>query len=470
MIVSLSSTAIVLKYLQDNNETQTMVGKLSIIILVFQDLVAIIFVIFIPFLENFNLHLNFFELLYSINFLEIILKIITFLLIFYLLYKFLIPFILYQIVKIRNKDLFVLSIISICFLIALGTYKIGLSLAFGAFLAGLLISETQYSYESLSSIIPFKIIFTSIFFSSIGMIANIEFFLRNFNWVYVIFLTLLFFIIKFIIVFIMVLILYKNFRIGFITGLYLCQIGEFSLVILKISYHYHLLDNNLYQSVLISSILTMLLTPICMKYSYIISNYFYNILYRWNLKIKNNYLAQIIKKSETIPIPNIENLKDHIVIIGYGINGKNVAKAAKIVDIPYIIIEMNIKTVLLELKKGESIVFGDATNIQILEHVRIDKAKLLVIVINDFKSTERIIKLSKKLNPNIYIITRTRYIAEVQPLYNKGANDVIPEEFETSIQIFRKILEHYNFSFPEIQFFMEELRTTGYEILRNTNS
>ncbi|GIX43570.1 MAG: hypothetical protein KatS3mg129_3303 [Leptospiraceae bacterium] len=217
----------------------------------------------------------------------------------------------------------------------------------------------------------------------------------------------------------------------------------------------------------------MLYTPFIINYSHKIS---YNTLELLNLlirkfpnttKILKKYIRfSQIKESERLS----KKLKDHIIIIGYGINGRNVAKAAKIVDIPYVIIEMNIKTVRSEQKKGEPIVYGDATNIHLLEHIGIQEAKLLVIAINDFKTTKQIIQIAKKLKPDIYIIARTRYIAEVQALYKAGANDVIPEEFETSIQIFRKILEHYNYSFPEIQFFMEELRISGYEILASMHT
>jgi len=240
-----------------------------------------------------------------------------------------------------------------------------------------------------------------------------------------------------------------------ITSMYLSQIGEFSLIVLKLAYDQNLIDDATNQILLSSSILTMLLTPL-------IANYSHKITYKTTEILNSIYKFDL--KEQTISIN--EKLKDHIIIVGFGINGRNVAKAAKIVDIPYIIIEMNIKTVLNEQKKGESIVYGDATNIHLLEQIGIRDAKLLVIVINDFKTTDHIIQIARKLNPNLHMIARTRYVAEVPQLYKSGANDVIPEEFETSIQIFRKILEHYNYSFPEIQFFVEELRISGYEILR----
>lgn len=453
-MISLSSTAIILKILQDENQISSPYGKISVLISIFQDLVSIIYVMIIPYLIEFN-NLNYF-INFDINFLlSLFLKIVIFIISFYLMYKHIIPFLLYQIVRFKNKDLFVLSIITFCFLIAFSTYKLGLSLALGAFLAGLLISETPFSSETINNIVPFKIIFTSIFFTSIGMMVNFDFFITNYHWLKIIFYSVLFIITKFIVIFIIIIILHKNIRISMITSMYLSQIGEFSLIVLKLAHDQNLIDDATNQILLSSSILTMLLTPLIVNYSHKITYKTTEIL---------NSIYKIDLKEQTISIN--EKLKDHIIIVGFGINGRNVAKAAKIVDIPYIIIEMNIKTVLNEQKKGESIVYGDATNIHLLEQIGIRDAKLLVIVINDFKTTDHIIQIARKLNPNLHMIARTRYVAEVPQLYKSGANDVIPEEFETSIQIFRKILEHYNYSFPEIQFFIEELRISGYEILR----
>ena len=453
-MISLSSTAILLKILQDENQINSPYGKISIIILIFQDLVSIIYVMFIPFLKKFNTLNNFF--LFDIDFLlSSFTKILILSISFLLMYKYIVPYTLYQIVKYKNKDLFILSIITFVFIISLGTYKLGLSLALGAFMAGLLISETPFSSETISNIIPFKIIFTSIFFTSIGMLVNLDFFITNYHWLKIIFYSSLFIITKFIVIFTIILIFYKNIRISMITSMYLSQISEFSLIVLKLAYDQNLIDDDTNQILLSSSILTMLLTPLIVNYSH-------KITYK-TIELLNKIYKIDLK--EHISSTN-EKLKDHIIIVGFGINGRNVAKAAKIVDIPYIIVEMNIKTVQSEQKKGESIVYGDATNIHLLENLHIQDAKLLVIVINDFKTTDQIIQIARKLNPNLHIIARTRYVAEVPKLFQSGANDVIPEEFETSIQIFRKILEHYNYSFPEIQFFMEELRISGYEILR----
>ncbi|MCS7205719.1 MAG: cation:proton antiporter [Leptospiraceae bacterium] len=468
MVISLSSTAIVLKIFQDQNEIHTPYGKVSISILIFQDLIAIIYLLFLPFLKEIS-QLDYSNIgIFHTGFLLFVLKMILFLLIFFLLYKYIIPFVLVKIVQLRNRDIFVLSIITLCFLIAFLTYKVGLSLAFGAFLAGLLISETPFSFESMSNVIPFKIIFTSIFFTSIGMLIDIYFLFSLKNLLFVLFLLVFIFLIKSVVIFFIILFFYRNLRIAFISSLSLFQVGEFSFIVLKNALNLEIIDHYTYQAFLVSSIFTMLLTPFLILKSQNLSDKFVNFINKLNTEKNRNFLSKFFKTSSTEAKEHSSHLdiKDHIIIVGFGINGRNVAKAAQIMDIPYVILEMNIKTVQNEKKSGEPIFYGDATNEALLKHVQIEKAKLLVIVINDFQSTKRIISIAKKLNPNIYIIARTRYVLEVPKLFEIGADEVIPEEFETSIQIFRKILEHYNYSFGEIQFFTEELRISGYDILR----
>lgn len=456
VLISLSSTAIILKVLQDQNQIYSISGKIQISILIFQDLVAVFFIILFPLLKNLETSTTYFDFFSIQKYLPFLLKIMGILFLFFLLYKFIIPFILNLIVKTKNKDLFVLSILSICFGIAIFTYKIGLSLALGAFFAGLIISKTEYSSETMSNILPFKIVFTSIFFISIGMLIDIVSLLQNFQWFYGIILAIFIFLIKFPVIFFLIYFFYKNIRISFLTGIYLSQIGEFSFVLLQIGLNLNIIDKEWNQIVLFASMITMFISIFLMENSYRIYEYFEKFIYNFYKKNIKNEKESLIQYE----------LKDHIVIIGYGINGKNVVKAAKIVDIPYIIIEMNSKTVREEREKGEPIYFGDATNIHLLEKVHLEFAKMIVIVINDPQATQKIIKQAKRLNPNIYILARTRYISEVPKLIQIGANEVIPEEFETSIQIFRRILEHYQFSLPEIQFFAEELRISSYDLLR----
>jgi CPA2 family monovalent cation:H+ antiporter-2 len=158
--------------------------------------------------------------------------------------------------------------------------------------------------------------------------------------------------------------------------------------------------------------------------------------------------------------------EDHLIIVGFGVNGRNLARAAKTGGIPYVIIEMNPETVRRERESGEPIFYGDATQEEILIHAKIKKARIIVVVINDPVAVRRITTLAHRLNPKVHIIVRTRYINELQALFDLGADDVVPEEFETSVEIFTLVLKKYLVPREEIERLTSEIRTNCYLVFR----
>jgi CPA2 family monovalent cation:H+ antiporter-2 len=159
-------------------------------------------------------------------------------------------------------------------------------------------------------------------------------------------------------------------------------------------------------------------------------------------------------------------LKGHLIVVGFGINGKNVTRAAGLAGVPYIIIEMNPETVRIEKKKGEPIFYGDAAQEAVLNHANIREARIIVLVISDPAATRKIALTARNLNPGVHIIARTRFLQEMEPLYQLGVNEVIPEEFETSVEIFSRVLMIYHIPRNEIDRFVTEVRTDGYEVFR----
>jgi CPA2 family monovalent cation:H+ antiporter-2 len=160
------------------------------------------------------------------------------------------------------------------------------------------------------------------------------------------------------------------------------------------------------------------------------------------------------------------SLKDHVVIVGFGVNGRNVARALTAADIPYLILEMNPETVRVERTRGTPIAYGDASQEAVLRHAHIATARVAVIAISDAAATRRVVELARRLNPGVYIIARTRYSQEVGPLSGLGANEAIPEEFETSIEIFARVLRRYLVPREDIERQIAAIREDGYEILR----
>ena len=159
-------------------------------------------------------------------------------------------------------------------------------------------------------------------------------------------------------------------------------------------------------------------------------------------------------------------LADHVIIAGYGLNGRNLAAALRAIQASYAIVELNAQTVRAARERGETAFYGDATREEILHALGVERARMLVIAISDPAATRRIVRVARSLNPGLQIIARTRYVVEIPELIRLGANDVVPEEFETSIEIFARVLTHYGVARPEIDRLVDQIRGSHYEALR----
>ncbi|MCX7794091.1 MAG: monovalent cation:proton antiporter-2 (CPA2) family protein [Thermodesulfovibrionales bacterium] len=446
-LISLSSTAIVLKLFSDRAELDTPHGRLGTGILIFQDLCVVPFMLFIPLLSGEEVRIT--EIFIKLS------KAVFIILMVLLSARWLVPFILYQIVKTKSRELFITSIIVICLGIAFITSRFGLSFALGAFIAGLIISESEYSHQATADILPFKESFMALFFISIGMLMDMEVLSGNcLN----IALTILFIIIlKIITTTGAGIIIGKPLRTSIITGLALFQVGEFSFVLANQARALNLMSFEFYQIFLSSAVITMLLTPFTIIFAPALSGFLTgsNIIRR-ALRIK--------KFSESEGYPRKKH--DHVVIIGFGLNGRNLARVLREAGIPYVILDMNIDTVMEMKKRGEPIYYGDGTSKEILEKLGVKRAKILVIAISDPVSTRAIVSIARQENPSLFIIVRTRYVIEVDELKKLGADEVIPEEFETSIEIFSRVLHKYNVPRNVIFEFIEGIRRDSYSALR----
>ncbi len=447
MLISLSSTAIVLKLFSDRGELEAPHGKISLVILIFQDIAIVPMLIFLPVLGGKNL-LTFgnilLQLFYALGAVAVII----------VLAKVLMPKILYQLVRLRIREAFTVGTILLLLGTAYLTHAAGLSFAIGAFIAGLILSESDYSHQITAEILPFKDVFNSIFFVSIGLLLNITFVYEYF--LQLLALTLAIIIIKTFIIVPLVKILKYPLRVAFITGLSLAQIGEFSFVLSQSGASLNLIPANFYNAFLASTIFTMILTPFLIKLAPALG-------FKLN-KIQHNKEAGSENKK----------LEGHVVIAGFGLNGRNLARVLKETGIKYSIIEMNPETVKAEKEKGENIIFGDVSREEILYAAGIDKASVIVFAISDPLSTKRALQQVKILNKNVYAIIRTRFSSETDELVSSGADEVIPEEFETSLQIFSKVLEKFHIPLNIIMRQVSMLRGESYSLMRkdikNTNS
>lgn len=447
-LISLSSTAIVVKILQERGEVESIQGHTILGILIFQDLITVPMMLLIPVLAGKSNEVAKALLIFILEGLGMALLV-------FVGAKWLVPWIFFRIAETKIRELFALSVIVICLAVAWATHLVGLSLALGAFLAGLIISESEYGHQALGNIIPFRDVFTSFFFVSIGMLLDLNFIWQN-PWGLGIMSTGVL-ILKALLACIAVVFMGLPLRIAIIVGMGLSQIGEFSFILAKTGNRYDLLDDIGYQMFLAISILTMILTPFVINLAPRAADMIIRLPFSRRLKRGSYVVKGTLKIHE----------KDHLIIVGFGINGRNIARVARAAGIPYVIIEINPQVVREEREKGEPIFFGDATHEAVLQHARLKEARIIVVVINDPAATRRITELSRRLNSKIHIIVRTRYLREMEPLYQLGANEVIPEEFETSIEIFARVLAKYLLPKDEIEKFIGEARAEGYEMLRS---
>ena len=447
-LISLSSTAIVLKLIQERAEVDSPHGRTTLGILIFQDIIIIPMILVTPLLAGATGDSGESVLVLIAKGIGIIGLVIV-------SAKWVVPQILYQIARTRSQELFLLGVVVICLAVAWITSSAGLSLALGAFLAGLIISESEYSHQALGNILPFRDVFTSFFFVSIGMLLDIGFLFRQPGTIALIALAVL--VSKSIIAGFATVLLAFPFRTSILVGLALGQVGEFSFILSKTGVEYGLLAGNTYQMFLAFSVLSMAATPFIITLAPRLAD----IILR--LPLPKRLISGFYPVSEI----KVEVKKHHLIIIGFGVNGRNVARAARVAGIPYAIIEMNPETVRSEQAQGEPIYYGDATREAVLQHANIKDARIVVAAINDPTATRRIAEIIRRLNPKVHLIVRTRYLQEVKPLYELGADEVIPEEFETSVEIFTRVLAKYFIPRDEIERLVTEVRSDGYEMFRS---
>jgi CPA2 family monovalent cation:H+ antiporter-2 len=446
MLVALSSTAVVLKTMSERAEVDTPLGRNVLGILIFQDILVVPMMLVLPLLggKEHEISMSAPVLVAVAAGMVVLVVVLT---------KWVVPRVLYEAARSRSADVFLMVVVAICFAVAALSAKLGLSLALGAFLAGLIISGSEYGHHSLGLVMPFRNLLVSFFFISIGMLLDPGFLAGH--WWMLLLGAIGLMLVKTITGTIAVQALRYPLRVSLAAGLALSQVGEFSFVLAAVAASNSLLPEHLRQGVLAVAVLTMAVTPILMKQSE-----------RAYLLVERAHLPRWLTAGRRIGVTEERAHSDHLLIIGYGINGKNLARAAREFGFPYAIVEMNPQTVREEVARNEPMHFGDAANQAVLTQAGAERARAAAIVIGDPVATRGIVAQLRRLNPTLHIIARTRFLSEVQPLYDLGASDVVPEEFETSIEIFHRTARYFDLPEDEVQRLEDTIREDQYVLLR----
>jgi len=447
MLVALSSTAIVIRMLADRNELDAPHGRAAIGILIFQDLIVVPMVLLTPFLGGVGGDVK--------DMLFVIAKAGVFIALAIAAARWLVPWLLHTVVNTRKREVFLLTIVLICLGMAVASARAGLSMALGAFIAGLILSESEYSHQALGEVLPLREVFNSLFFVSIGMLFDARFLIERPALIIGGLLAVI--ALKTVITTGVVMVLGHPLRIALVTGVLLSQIGEFSFVLSKVGTQAGLLTGDLGQIFIAVAVGSMMLTPLLDR----LAPRAAARLERW---LPGTYVrgraVTVTMRGEMPP------LADHVIIVGYGVNGRNLARMLGRVGIPFIVLELNPDAVRAERRRGRSIMYGDATRPEILRLAGIDRARVLVLAISDAGATRSAVDLARRMNRQVHIVVRSRYVQEIPTLMAVGTDEVVPEEFETSIEISSRVLRRYLVPRDVIEGLIREVRSDSYEMLR----
>ena len=450
-LITMSSTALVLRLLSDQGQLSAPHGQLTISILLFQDLSIVPLLLMVPLLADASAN-SASDILWAMA------RVVGGLGVVLFVVRFAVPFALDRMARLRSPDLF--SILAL--LIVLGSaflaQELGLTLAVGAFLAGVAASSSPYAQHLFSEVIPLRGVVLGIFFTAVGMLFEPMVMIEHAPMVLAILLAIT--LVKGSIIFgISTLVLGRGVQVGVLSGIALAQCGEFSFVLAAVSGRAGLLNQSLHQAVLAASIISLLATPFLFRAAPAIANRVEARLGRWfQFRERGSRDSMYADRASD---------RERVIVIGYGPAGRTIAKLLKAPSLPYVVVDANATTVAEGAAGGERIVFGDAARPSFLERLDVARAKLITVAISDPLATRRIVARVRSVARDLPIIARARFVDDVDELESVGATAVVAEEYEGSIELVRQTLSHFNFHPGAIRNFADALRAEDYGVIRS---
>lgn len=443
--LAMSSTAIVIKMLTERSELNSAHGRQIIGVLLFQDLMVIPLLIILPALTT-EIDRDTNDLLIAVLKVIIVLAFILF-----VGQRLMRPW-LHVVARQRSSELFVLNVLLITLGLAWLTQLAGLSLALGAFLAGMLISETEYRYQVEDDIRPFRDILLGLFFVTIGMLLDVHVVVENFLWVFVILVVLI--LVKVVVIAGLSRLLGTDLSVAARTGMSLAQAGEFGFVLLAQAGASGLIENSILQPVLAAMVLSMFIAPFLIEYSESMMQRFYSS--EWM------YRAMQITSIATQTMAT----QDHVIICGYGRSGQSISRILERESIPFIALDLDPQRIREATTAGESVVYGDAARREVLIAAGLMRAKVLVVSYADTVSTLKILRYVQELRPELSVVVRTHDDSDIDVLKEAGATEVVAEIMEGSLMLASHALMFVDISTGRILRRIREIREQRYSLLR----
>jgi CPA2 family monovalent cation:H+ antiporter-2 len=440
-LVVQSSTAIVLKMLSDRGELYAPHGRIAVGVLLIQDLCLVPMMLLTRLLAT-PAAASWFAVA------TVLLKAAAAIGLIIFAARLLMPGLLRQIVRLRSRELFTGTIVLFCLGTAWLASRFGLSLALGALIAGLVISESEYSHQAIADILPFRDALNSVFFISIGMLLRVDFFVAHLSVLLAGAVAV--YLLKLAVSLVVILPFYGSFRVATITAFSLAHIGELSFVLTRFALPLGMMPVTDYETFVAIAVLTMLAAPFLIQAA----------------PAAAESVEALFGITEPAAEPDTAPTRNHVLIVGYGLNGENLAHVLRQTGLPYMILELNPERLRDARARNEPVRYGDATRLEVLHKAGAASAHVIVIAISDPVATRRIVALARQSNPETPILVRTRYVAEIDQLRRLGATEVIPEEFETSVEIFARVLRRLRVPRNVIALQVELIRKQSYSMLR----
>jgi monovalent cation:H+ antiporter-2, CPA2 family len=451
-ILSLSSTAVVLKCLMERNETETPHGRVMLGILIVQDLALGLMLAVLPALDR-----PYDEIGLAVGL--ALLKIALLAGAAVIAGIWLIPPLLRFLARTESRELFLLGVVALCLGIALLTESLGLSIEMGAFIAGLMISEVEYADQTLTYVEPIRDIFATLFFAAIGMLID-PIFLWN-NLELILGLVALVLVGKFLIITPLVKAFRYPLKTALIVGLGLAQIGEFSFVLASKGQMLGLVSRRVYLLILGTTAVTLVVTPFVLRF--VPQLFVWAEMVPW-LKRYMESSDRAFEVAEELPLQN------HVVVCGYGRVGRNIVRLLQDHDYPVTVVDQSEQAIQQLREAGIPYVYGNAASLHVLETAGVNQASGMAIALPDPMSTRLCLKRSLELAPDLDVVVRAYQDRDIELLYQLGAREVVQPEFEASLELSTHLLVTMGLPLPFIQREMEQIRDSHYLDLRPERS
>lgn len=446
---ALSSTAIVIKQLIEQSELQTRHGKAALGILIFQDLMAIPLLILIPSLgQSSGDEQLITELLKALGNGLIVIVVML------LAGRLLLRPLFHEVASAKSAELFTLAVLTVVLGAAAFTEELGISMTLGAFIAGVMLGETEYRHQIEADIRPFQDVLLGLFFVTVGMMISPQLIFDHF-WA-ILGMTIMIVALKFTTIFSVLKLFKKSSDVALRTALSLAQVGEFGLVVMTLAFSFNLLPEALGQQLLTAAVLSMMISPFLIKF---------------NGQIAKRLTASAYQENVETLVENIESqshfLKDHVIICGFGRVGQTVAKFLSKNAIPYIALDLDIQRVKEAQDAGEPVFFGDCANPTLLKAAHIHQAKSAIITFDDFHTSLKTLRAIKNLDSKLPTLVRTRDDAHLDEFIENGATEVVPETFEASIMLASHLLLMLGVSPSKVLKESRQARQDRYKLLED---